>query len=245
MPISYETFAANLAQVRKRILTVCQEVDRDPASVFILPITKSHPATVVGHAIQAGLNTFGENRIQEAVQKIPEIQMKVAWELVGHLQSNKAKTATQYFARIQSVDSQKLVDVLDAAAAAIGRKLPILLQINTAIDPAKFGADPRNARSLVTHALGAPNLRVDGFMTIAPLGTDPLAVRRTFCDLRRLRDELQQHYGIPFPELSMGMSGDFEDAIREGSTIVRLGTVLFARRAEAQTAKAQGSNHNL
>ena len=205
-----------------------------PAEVELLAVTKTHPPAAAEYAARYGLRAVGENRVQEAVEKRPQVTAAIAWELIGHLQSNKARLAAQHFDRIQSVDSEKLLNHLDRAAAESGKTLPILLQINAGNDPAKFGADLADAPSLVETALAKTHLRVDGLMTIAPLGTTPAETadhaRRTFANLRTLRDDLAGRFHVPLRELSMGMTGDLEIAIAAGSTMVRVGTALFGAR---------------
>ncbi|HNW42129.1 MAG TPA: YggS family pyridoxal phosphate-dependent enzyme, partial [Opitutaceae bacterium] len=147
-----------------------------------------------------------------------------------HLQSNKAKLAVAHFDRVQSVDSEKLLRVLAQAAEAQSKTLPVLLQINAGNDPAKFGAEPADAPRLLELALALPTLRVEGLMTIAPLSEDRDVARRTFANLRTIRDTLSAQFGVALPELSMGMSGDLAEAIAEGSTLVRVGTALFGQR---------------
>lgn len=177
---------------------------------------------------------MGENRVQEGVEKRALAQAAIHWELIGHLQSNKARLAAQHFDRVQSVDSEKLLNQLDRAAAENAKVLPVLLQINAGNDPAKFGADLADAPRLLEVALSRPQLRVDGLMTIAPLGTTPAETaelaRRTFVNLRTLRDELAAKFSTPLRELSMGMTGDLEIAVEAGSTLVRVGTALFGAR---------------
>lgn len=205
-----------------------------PAEVELLAVTKTHPAAAVEYAARYGLRAVGENRVQEAVDKRAGTSAGIAWELIGHLQSNKARLAAQHFERVQSVDSEKLVNHLDRAAGELGKTLPVLLQVNAGNDPAKFGAEPADAPRLLELALGKPHLRVDGFMTIAPLGATPAETaehaRRTFENLRILRDELAGRFGTPLRELSMGMTGDMAIAIAAGSTMVRVGTALFGAR---------------
>ena len=228
-----DTFRTGLASVRERIAAACAAAGRDPATVRLLPVTKNHPAAAVALAAAAGFETVGENRVQEAVAKQAECaaqNLRVRWELIGHLQSNKARLAAQHFDRIQSVESAKLLDALDREAAAAGRVLPVLLQINAGNDPAKFGAEPADAPRLLELALTLPALRVEGLMTIAPLSEDCDVARRTFANLRTIRDDLAAQFGVALPELSMGMSGDLAEAIAEGSTLVRVGTALFGQR---------------
>jgi pyridoxal phosphate enzyme, YggS family len=227
---TYNEFCDRVARVRAEIAAACAAAGRDPAAVELLPVTKTHPAEAADYVARAGLRAVGENRVQEAVVKRAQTTAPVAWELIGHLQSNKARLAAEHFARIQSVDSEKLLNHLDRAAAELGRTLPILLQINAGRDPAKFGAELEDAPRLLDLALAKTHLRVEGLMTIAPLSDDPDVARRTFATLRELRDTLAAKTGAPLPELSMGMSGDFAAAIAAGSTLVRVGTALFGHR---------------
>lgn len=234
MFIAYQQFALRTAAVRARIDKACRAARRDPAEVELMAVTKTHPAAAVEYAAQFGLRSIGENRVQEGVEKRTQVTAVIRWELIGHLQSNKAKLAAAHFDRIQSVDGEKLLNQLDRAAGEAGRILPVLLQINAGNDPAKFGADLADAPQLLETALARKNLRVDGLMTIAPLGPDAATTiehaTRTFTNLRRLRDDLTARFDTPLRELSMGMTGDLDLAIAAGSTIVRVGTALFGAR---------------
>jgi pyridoxal phosphate enzyme (YggS family) len=230
----YEEFARRADVLRAQIGAACVAAGRDPAAVELLAVTKTHPAAAVDYAARYGLRSVGENRVQEGVEKRAQSTAAIRWELIGHLQSNKAKLAAQHFDRIQSVDSEKLLHHLDRAAAELGKTLPVLLQINAGNDPAKFGAEPADAPRLLEVALARKNLRIDGFMTIAPLGANDAETeahaRRTFSCLRALRDDLAARCGVPLRELSMGMTGDFALAVAAGSTLVRVGTALFGAR---------------
>ncbi|MCX6956353.1 MAG: YggS family pyridoxal phosphate-dependent enzyme [Verrucomicrobia bacterium] len=235
--IDYAEFSRRADALRAEIAAACQSAGRDPAEVELLAVTKTHPAAAADFAARYGLRGVGENRVQEAVEKRPQTAPASAalrWELIGHLQSNKAKLAAQHFDRIQSVDSEKLLNHLDRAAADLGKVLPVLLQINAGDDPAKFGADLADAPRLVEAALARKHLRVDGLMTIAPLGTTPeetaAHATRTFNNLRTLRDELAARLGTPLRELSMGMTNDLRLAVAAGSTMVRVGTALYGAR---------------
>ncbi|MSU70572.1 MAG: YggS family pyridoxal phosphate-dependent enzyme [Opitutaceae bacterium] len=230
MFVSYAEFQRRTDKVLVQIAEACARARRAPNEVELLAVTKAQPPAAADYAARYGLRAIGENRVQEAVDKRAQTSAAIAWELIGHLQSNKAKLAANHFDRIQSVDSEKLVNHLDRAAKELGRILPLLLQINAGNDPAKFGAEPAAAEHLLAAALAKPNLRVDGLMTIAPLSGDPDVARRTFANLRTLRDELAARSGVPLRELSMGMSGDFLEAITAGSTLVRVGTALFGPR---------------
>ncbi len=234
MFLTYDEFTRRADAIRARISAACISANRDPSSVELLAVTKTHPVDAAVYAARYGLNGVGENRVQEGVEKRAHLTVPLRWELIGHLQSNKARLAAQHFDRVQSVDSEKLLTHLDRAAAELGKVLPILLQINAGNDPAKFGAELGDAPKLVECALGKPHLRVDGLMTIAPLGTTPgetdTHAKRTFENLHALRDELAARFGKPLPELSMGMTGDLEIAVAVGSTLVRVGTALYGNR---------------
>ena len=237
MLIAYEEFVRRADIVRAQIAAACVQAGRDPAGVELLAVTKNHPAAAADYAARYGLRRVGENRVQEGVEKRSQTSAAFAelrWDLIGHLQSNKAKLAIQHFDRIQSVDSEKLLTHLDRAGSEAGKTMPILLQINAGDDPAKFGVEPADAPRLLESALAKKNLQVDGLMTIAPLGRTPeevaLHAERTFGNLRHLRDELAARFGVPLRELSMGMSGELALAIAAGSTVVRIGTALFGPR---------------
>ncbi len=230
----YDTFCRRADAIRGTMAEACRTAGRDPASVALLPVTKTHPAAAVEYVHRYGLTAVGENRVQEAVDKQAQAVAPVRWELIGHLQSNKARLAARHFARVQSVDSEKLLRHLDRAAGEFGKRLPVLLQFNAGNDPAKFGAETAEAPRLLEVALACPHLVVEGLMTIAPLGSTPAGTadlaRRTFANLRILRDDFAARTGVPLRELSMGMTGDLREAIAEGSTLVRVGTALFGAR---------------
>jgi len=243
--LTYEDFSARVAALEARIGVACGVAGRPHAEVRLLAVTKTHPADAVRFAARRGLAAVGENRVQEAAAKRAELTASAAspedvaagalrWELIGHLQSNKAGPAAATFDCIQSVDSEKLVRRLDASAGELGKTLAVLLQVNAGRDPAKFGAEPEDAPRLLETALACPHLRVEGLMTIAQLGATEAETadhaRRTFDNLRVMRDDFRTRYGVALPELSMGMSGDLEIAIAAGSTCLRVGTALFGER---------------
>jgi hypothetical protein len=180
--------------------------------------------------VRSGLKAVGENRVQEASDKRGSCTDQVRWELIGHLQSNKAQDAVATFDRIQSVDSLKLLRRLDRFAGEQGKKLAILLQCNTGKDPNKYGFAEDALPSVLEAALKMPNLQVDGLMTIAPLDDDPEVAGAAFKSLRELRDALSVRFAVPLPDLSMGMTGDLELAIAAGSTQIRVGTALYGER---------------
>ncbi len=229
--VSFEDFKANTDDVIARIAAACQSCGRAPNEVSLLAVTKTHPAAAAEYAARYGLAAVGENRVQEAVDKKALIHAALRWELIGHLQSNKAKIAAEHFDRVQSVDSAKLLTLLDRAASERSRTLAILLQINAGRDPAKFGAEIEDTPRLIEAALACKNLRLDGLMTIAPLSDDPAVAQRTFNALRELRDKFAPQFGTPLRELSMGMTSDLAAAVAAGSTQVRVGTALFGQRS--------------
>jgi len=219
--------AENLAVVRERIAEACRRAGRSPDEVTLVGVSKGFPAELVVEACAAGLTDLGENRVQEAAPKIEALTargVRPRWHLIGHLQTNKAKTATGLFAIIHSVDSVRLAEALSHRAS---EPLPVLLEVNVAREPAKFGFAPEELSSAYATIAALPNLDVRGLMTVAPIADDPESVRPVFRRLRELRD------GLGLRELSMGMTGDFEVAIEEGATLVRVGRAIFGPRPEA------------
>ena len=228
--ISFEAFENNLNEVKSRIHTACIAVGRAVDSVQLLPVTKNHPLDAVQYAVRSGLPAVGENRVQEASKKHAQYSGKVRWELIGHLQSNKAKDAVAMFDRVQSVDSLKLLNRLNRCAEQTGKTLAILLQCNTGADPNKHGFSIGEMEAALEAALAAESLQVDGLMTIAPLDDDLDVAKAAFEGLRDLRDRLSAAYQLPLTELSMGMTSDLEVAIAAGSTQIRIGTALYGIR---------------
>ena len=225
----------DLAAVRGRIAAAAARSGRRADAVTIVAVTKGHPLERVREAVAAGLGDVGENRVQEAAAKqaawgAGAAGAPVRWHLIGHLQRNKARLAAGRFALIHSLDSARLADALEAAAAAAGVVQEVLVEVNVAREPQKTGAPPEEAPAVVAHAALLPHLRVRGLMTMAPYDA-PLDVQhRVFGGLRELRDSLATS-SMELAVLSMGMSGDFEAAVEEGATMVRLGTILFGERA--------------
>ena len=228
--INYPKFKENLSVVRARVARACEVSDRLETTVSLLPVTKNHPVEAIDYAVRSGLMAVGENRVQEASDKRGSCNDQVRWELIGHLQSNKAQDAVATFDRIQSVDSLKLLRRLDRFAGEQGKKLAILLQCNTGKDPNKYGFAEEALPSALEAALKMPNLQVDGLMTIAPLDDDPEVAGAAFKSLRELRAALTERFAVPLPDLSMGMTGDLELAIAAGSTQIRVGTALYGER---------------
>ncbi len=231
MFIPYSEFTENLRHVRGAIEDAAGAANRSPAEVTLLPVTKNHPVDAARYALRSGLTSVGENRVQEALAKMEEAAgEEIRWELIGPLQSNKAKKVAEHFFRVQSVDREKIVKALEKHAAESGRQLRILLQVNAGDDPRKSGVSLEEAPKLLECALEQANLSVEGLMTIAPLSPDPNVARECFAALRRCRDRLSESFRVALPELSMGMSGDLKEAILEGSTIVRVGSALYGER---------------
>jgi pyridoxal phosphate enzyme (YggS family) len=196
----------------------------------LIAISKTYGPDRVREAADCGLRLFGENKVQEAEAKIPECPGTLSWHLVGHLQSNKAARAVALFDQIHAVDSLKLLQRLEAAAAAEGKRLPVLLEVNVSGEASKFGLPPAAVPELLAQANHLEFVQINGVMTMPPLTPDPERVRYYFRRLRQLRDEWSAASGLLLAELSMGMSHDFEVAIEEGATWIRVGTALFGDR---------------
>ena len=228
--------ADRLAAVRERIARAASRAGRDASSVRIVAVTKGHPLAVAQSAAAAGLSDLGDNRVQEALGKMEAWPAEpVRWHLVGHLQRNKAKLVVGRFALVHSLDSLRLADALDQAAAARGLVQDVLVEVNVAGEEQKTGCPAAEVPALVAYAAGLAHLRLRGLMTMAPYTDDVAVQRRTFSALRELRDRLTKDGGRLTAdgclcELSMGMTDDFESAVEEGATMVRLGTALFGER---------------
>ena len=196
-------------------------------------MTKTHPPETVAEAARLGLTLFGENKVQEAKAKIPHCPGRLHWHMIGHLQTNKCRDAVELFEMVQGVDSLHLAEELNRRAEQAGKTLPILLEVNIVGEASKFGYPPERLLAEFTQLNALPRLEVHGLMTIPPWTPLPERVRPVFRKLRELKSQCEQILGAPLPHLSMGMSGDFEVAIEEGATIVRIGTALFGERAKA------------
>lgn len=230
--------------IQARIVAAAHAAGRNPADITLIAVSKTHPAETVRAAYAAGLRAFGENRVQEAEEKIAscaDLGPTVEWHLIGHLQRNKAKKAASLFDVVHSLDRVELAQALSRYRLEAGRApLRVLLQCNVSGEASKEGyaaagweTDPALAAQIIADARevsALPGLQLIGLMTVAPYADDPEAVRPVFASLRRLRDMLQRALGIPLPALSMGMSGDLAVAIAEGATMVRIGRALFGER---------------
>ena len=228
--VTYEQFTGHCEAVLARMKAASLACGRDPLAVRLLPVTKTHPVDAALYAHRFGIRAVGENRVQEAATKRPLAPADLRWELIGHLQSNKAKAALQVFDVIQSVDSADLAARLGRLAQEMNLKRDIYIQVNSGNDPAKFGCDLEAAPAVLEVALAQPALRVVGLMAVPPLADGFAAAERTFNELRLCRDTLASRFQVELPELSMGMSGDLEIAIQAGSTCVRVGSSLFGER---------------
>jgi pyridoxal phosphate enzyme (YggS family) len=218
-----------------RIKSACARAGRDPATVWLLAVSKGHPPETVRAAADLGLNLFGENKVQEARAKIPLCPGHLRWHLIGHLQSNKCRDAVHFFEMIQSVDSLALAGEIDTRAGQAAKTMPVLLEVNLAGEASKFGFSPGGLLAELARINALKRIEVQGLMTLAPWRPDPESVRPVFRRLRELKMQCEQILGAPLPHLSMGMSGDFEVAVEEGATIVRIGTALFGPRPPAKS----------
>ena len=230
---------ANLQSVQERIAAAAARAGRDPAEISLVAVTKTQSPTIIRAAFHLGLRHFGENRVEEAETKVSELPEDIAWHMIGHIQSRKAKRVAPIFEMVHSVDSVKLARRLDRASGGRPHPLPILLECNVSGEEAKYGfkadrweqddAQRRALLSDVEQVLTLPNLQVQGLMTMAPIVLDPEQARPVFIRLRQLRDELAVAFDqADWRHLSMGMTDDFEVAIEEGATLVRVGRAIFA-----------------
>jgi hypothetical protein len=231
------SIAENIARVRERINAAARRARREPQHIALLAVTKTFPPESIRDAYQAGLRLFGENRVQEFARKA-EFLLGLAdaeWHMIGHLQTNKAVQAVELFAAVDSVDSLRLAQKLDSSARQVGKRLPILIEVNVGGEIAKSGVVPESQelQDLVTAAPALEHLEIRGLMTVPPFTDNPLGARPYFRQLRELREQIasRQLPRVRMDVLSMGMSHDFEIAIEEGSTCVRVGTAIFGDRA--------------
>jgi len=225
---------ANLETVRQRIRAACERAGRNPDSVTLLAVSKTHPPETIKAAADCGQIFFGENKVQEARAKIPLCPGKLRWHFIGHLQSNKCRDAVELFEMIQSVDSLTLAQEINKRAEQAAKRMPVLMEVNVAGEASKFGYQPERLLAELKEINALPRLEIRGLMTVPPWSAEAEESRPHFRRLRELKQRAEQVLGVPLPHLSMGMSGDFEIAIEEGATIVRVGTALFGPRAKAK-----------
>lgn len=220
-----------LDEVRGRIRAAAARSGRPPERVTLVGVTKTVAAEVVQEAVALGLTDLGENRVQEAQAKIQAVgRDRARWHLIGHLQRNKSGRAVELFDRFHSVDDVDLAETLSRHAVSSGRPLPVLVEVNVSGEATKFGVAPDGLEPLLERIAALPGLRLDGLMTVGPMVERAEDARAGFARLRTLRDRAEQRLGLALPELSMGMSGDFEVAVEEGSTMVRVGSAIFGAR---------------
>jgi pyridoxal phosphate enzyme (YggS family) len=222
-----ETIQERFSGVRDRIAKAARRAGRNPGEVELVAVSKKQSAELIREAVDAGQLLFGENRVQEAMVKIPSLPGSLRWHLVGHLQSNKIRKALPLFELIHSVDSAELAGEIDRIAGEMGLFPRVLLEVNVSGEGSKHGFRPEQLERDLETLLALPRLQVEGFMTMAPLAPEAEAARPFFAGLRELRDRMAARAGIPFGILSMGMSGDFEVAVEEGATLVRVGSAIF------------------
>ena len=224
------SFAENLTALQTRVNNACARVGRDPAAVTLLAVSKGMPPERVQEAVAAGVSLFGENKVQEARAKIPLCPGRLHWHLIGHLQSNKCREALHWFEMIHSVDSLNLAQEIQKQADKQAKTMPVLLEVNLAGESTKFGFKSDQLLADLSAINACRRLEIQGLMTIAPWTPEPEKVRPIFQQLRQLKEQCEEQLGAPLPHLSMGMSGDFEIALEEGATLIRIGTALFGAR---------------
>ncbi len=231
--------AENFAAIQERIRTACERAGRDVNSVTLLAVSKTHPADAIKALSDLGQIAFGESKVQEAKAKIPLCPGKLRWHFIGHLQSNKCRDAVELFQMIQSVDSLALAQEINKRAEAAAKTMPVLLEVNVAGEASKFGYAPERMLAELQQLNALRRLEIHGLMAIPPFAPVAEKARPYFQKLRQLKEQAEAVLGAPLPQLSMGMSGDFEVAIEEGATIVRVGTALFGPRPALKVSRPE------
>lgn len=224
----------NWKNVKQRVAQAAMRVGRDPSEVQIVAVSKTRPAEQIQEAVEAGIFIVGENRIQEAWRKFQQLGKIVSWHLIGHLQTNKVKRALQIFDVIHSVDSLHLAEEIDSRCEQLNRTVEVFVEVKTSDEPTKLGVAPEDCFELVNKIADLPNIKLSGLMTLGTWTSDEQEVRRCFKLLVQVREKIETKKipGVNLRHLSMGMSGDFELAVEEGATIVRIGTAIFGRRTK-------------
>jgi len=233
--------AENLNSIQQRIAAACARAGRDAASVRLLAVSKTHPPESIRALVECGQLLFGENKIQEAKAKIPLCPGKARWQFIGHLQSNKVRDAVELFEMIQGVDSLSIAKEISKRAEQAAKTMPILLEVNVAGEASKFGYAPERLLAELNELNVLPRIEIHGLMAIPPYAPVAEKARPYFKKLREIKERAEVVLGAPLPELSMGMSGDFEVAIEEGATLVRVGTALFGERVSSMRRGAEPS----
>ena len=232
------SIAENLERVREQIASAAQKSGRSLDDIKLVAVSKTHDASRVREAIQAGQQVFGESRVQEARVKIPELPSNLRWHFIGHLQKNKIRHALPLFELFHGIDSLDLARDMNRIADESGSRPVVLLEVNVAGEGSKFGFKPDQLQRDMESLMELPRLTIEGLMTIPPLAAEAEASRQFFVELRQLRDDLQQTFQLSLPQLSMGMTNDFGVAIEEGATLVRVGTAIFGERVRPKRDKA-------
>ena len=222
----------NLEQVRKNIEEACRAVNRDPGEVTLISVSKTKPVSMLQEAYDAGSRDFGENKVQEIMDKYPQLPSDIRWHMIGHLQRNKVKYIVDKVALIHSVDSVRLAETIDKEAAKKGIVVNVLLEVNMAKEDTKFGLMPEEVMDFIHEIVRFQHIKVQGLMTIAPFVENPEENRIHFANLRKLSVDIAKEKvdNVNMSILSMGMTNDFEVAIEEGATMVRIGTAIFGER---------------
>ena len=227
-----KTIAERFREIRERIERAAEKAGRDPAAIRLIAVSKTKPVSMIREAVAAGVTDLGENYIQEAREKIPQIAGPVHWHFIGHLQKNKAKYAAALFEWVHTIDRVEIADALNRRAGMEGRTLKVLIEVNVGRETSKSGVLEEGLIPLVEHVSTCSNLSLKGLMVIPPLAAEPEEAREYFIKTRRLSEEVASRHipGVSMDELSMGMTSDFEVAIEEGATMVRVGTAIFGPR---------------
>ena len=221
----------NVQKIKERIERACKRVGRNPGEVSILAASKTRTPEEIREVFEAGIRLFGENRVQEARDKIPLLSdLSIEWHMIGHLQRNKVKYAVNLFDVVESLDSKELADELEKRLSKVGKKMRVFIEVKLSPEETKHGCSPEEALELAKYVLSLEHLKLEGLMTVPPYFEDLELVRPYFRKLREIRDNLEDALGVNLPHLSMGMSHDFEVAVEEGATIVRIGTAIFGLR---------------
>ena len=222
----------NLEQVRKNIEEACRAVNRDPGEVTLISVSKTKPVSMLQEAYDAGSRDFGENKVQEIMDKYPQLPSDIRWHMIGHLQRNKVKYIVDKVALIHSVDSLRLAETIENEAAKHNVTVPILIEVNVAQEESKFGLKTEEVLSLVESVAALPHINIKGLMTIAPYVEDPEENRGIFRQLKKLSVDISEKNinNVNMSVLSMGMTGDYQVAVQEGATMVRVGTGIFGER---------------
>ena len=238
-------FADNLNSIQQRIRVACERTGRAPDSVTLLAVSKTHSPETIRAAADCGQLLFGENKIQEAKAKIPLCPGKCRWHFIGHLQSNKVRDAVELFGMIQGVDSLSIAQEINKRCEQAAKKMPVLLEVNVAGEASKSGYTPEKLLAELEELNKLPRIEIQGLMTVPPWAPEMEKARPHFRRLRELKLQCEGTLGAPLSHLSMGMSGDFEVAIEEGATLVRIGTALFGprRKSNNPATKELGFDH--